>query len=145
MNVPMFSTLASLSAARPVFMVVMGVSLLIFVWRLAQDSGVWSSRAMLAGALLLGFGYAILLPLYEAGMIERYHPRRVEYAGSAAIALGWHAVKVVIMNAGWLVLGIGLAMHAAILGSASVPKPAKQVPARMISSPQPTATYESIA
>jgi hypothetical protein len=141
----MFSTLASIEAVRPVFMVVMGVSMLLFVWRLSKDSGVWASRFMLAGALLLGFGYAVLLPMYEAGLIERYSPRRVHYEGSAAIAVGWHAVKLVMMNVGWLVLGTGLAMHAAILGNPSPAKPLKAAPVLVLSTPSHVVTHESIA
>lgn len=109
-----FLTLASIEAVRPVFLIVMGVFLALVTWRLAKTSGVWTSRVLVAGALLLGFGYAILMPLYEAGVIERYSPG-ARYHGSAATALAWHAVKSVIMNSGWLIFGIGLVMHARIL------------------------------
>jgi hypothetical protein len=123
-----FLTLASIEAVRPVFLIVMGVFLALVAWRLARTSGVWTSRVMVAGAILLGFGYAILMPLYEAGVIERYSPGG-HYHGSAANALAWHAVKIVIMNSGWLIFGIGLVMHARIL-NVSTPRPRAQPTAR---------------
>lgn len=109
-----FLTLGSIEAARPVFMIVMGVFLLLFSWRLAKVSDAWTSRLLMAGALMLGFGYGLLLPLYEAGVLERYAPARQHYHGTAATALCWHVTKTVVMNLGWLVLGLGLAMHAKI-------------------------------
>lgn len=115
---PIAVPLASIEAVRPVFLIVMGVFLMLIAWRLAKTSGVWTARLLVAGAFLLGFGYAILLPMYEAGVIERFSPRG-RYEGSAATAIGWHAVKLVIMNTGWLIFGIGVAMHARILGSPS--------------------------
>lgn len=112
-----FLTLGSIEAARPVFLIVMGVSMLLFTWRLAKVSDAWSSRLLMAGAVMLSLGYGLLLPLYEAGVVEHYQPARVHYHGSAATALGWHVTKMVVMNLGWLVLGLGFAMHAKILPS----------------------------
>jgi hypothetical protein len=122
-----FSTLGSVEAARPVFLIVMGVFMLIFAWRLAKTSDVWTARVLVAGALLLAFGYSLLLPLYEAGVLEIYSPLRRHYHGSAADALGWHATKMVVMNLGWLVFGLGLAMHAKILTAPS-PRRSRQIP-----------------
>jgi hypothetical protein len=51
-----------------------------------------------------------MLPLYESGTIERLSPSG-RYHGSGANALAWHSVKLVAMNSGWLLLGLGLAMH----------------------------------
>lgn len=113
--------LGSIEAMRPVFMIVMGVFLLLFAWRLAKTSDAWTARILMAGALLLAFGYSLVLPLYEAGVLEHYHSLRSHYHGSAATALGWHVTKLVVMNFGWLVFGTGLAMHAKIIG---VPAPA---------------------
>lgn len=114
-----FLTLGSIEAVRPVFLIVMGLFMMLFAWRLAQVSDVWTSRLLMAGALLLGFGYCIMLPLYEAGVLEHYSPNRVHYHGSPDTALGWHVTKMVVMNLGWLVLGLGLAMHAKIFASPS--------------------------
>jgi hypothetical protein len=114
-----FLTLGSIAAARPVFMIVMGIFMLLFAWRLAKTSNAWTSRILVAGALLLAFGYTLMLPLYEAGVLEAYSPLRHRYHGSAATALGWHVTKMVVMNTGWLVFGLGLAMHAKIFGSPS--------------------------
>lgn len=68
---------------------------------------------------MLAFGYAIVMPLYEAGVIEIYSPHRLRYHGTAADALAWQTVKLVVMNMGWLVFGLGLAMHSGILGFSS--------------------------
>ncbi len=106
-----FLALGSIQAVRPVFLIVMGVFLTLIAWRLAGSSGVWTARVMVAGALLLGFGYAVMMPLFEAGVIERYAPD-ARYHGSAATAAAWHVVKMVVMNTGWLLFGLGLAMHA---------------------------------
>lgn len=130
MLIPPIPVLASIGAVRPVFLIVMGLCLMIFVWRLASGATDWAARLMVAGSLLLGFGYAVMLPLYEAGIIERMGSGiLLENSGTA---LAWHAVKLVVMNGGWFVLGTGLAMHAGIL-----PSPAS----RRVASPQPqTAT-----
>jgi hypothetical protein len=95
----------------------MGLFMFLFAWRLAKVSDVWTSRLLMAGALLLAFGYCFMLPLYEAGVLEHYSPNRVHYHGNPATALGWHVIKMVVMNLGWLVLGLGFAMHAKIFTS----------------------------
>ena len=122
-----FLTLGSIEAARPVFMIVMGVFLLLFAWRLAKVSDAWASRLLMAGAIMLALGYGLLLPLYEAGVLERYSPARLHYQGTAATALGWHVTKMVVMNLGWLALGLGFAMHAKIL-NASSPRRSREIP-----------------
>jgi len=116
-----FMTLGSLEAIRPVFLIVMGVFLALIAWRLARTSGTWTARTLVSGALMLGFGYAVLMPLYEIRVIEPFSSR-VVYQGSAATALGWHVVKLVVMNLGWLLFGIGIALHANILNF-STPRP----------------------
>ena len=102
-NIP---PLGSIAAVRPVYLIVMGVFLMVIAWRLAKTTG----------ALLLGFGYTILIPMYEAGRIEPFS-RTGHYHGSPATALAWHAVKLVIMNSGWLLFGFGLALHAKLFTS----------------------------
>lgn len=120
----------SIEAMRPVFLIVMGVFMLVFAWRLARNSESWTSRLIMAGAVLLAFGYALMLPLYEAGVLERYTPGRIQYEGSAAVAMGWHATKLVVMNAGWLVFGIGLAMHAKLLSPSPLVNVLRESPTR---------------
>ena len=39
-------------------------------WRLCECMEGWTARLIAAGALLLRFGYAVMLPLYDAGVIE---------------------------------------------------------------------------
>lgn len=112
--------LASIDAVRPVFMIVMGVFLFIVAWRMAKESEGWSARFMVGGAFLLCFGYAILMPMYEAGKIEKYHP--AASLNDPATALAWHAVKLVVMNAGWLVFGLGLGLHSGLLRMPSFAK-----------------------
>lgn len=109
-----FLALGSIEAVRPVFMIVMGAFLMLIAWRLAKSSGVWAARWLVAGALLLGFGYSLLMPLYAAGVIRQYAPG-VHYHGDAGSVLAWHVVKLVVMNSGWLFFGIGLALHANLL------------------------------
>lgn len=118
MSVIGFNALGSIEATRPVFLIVMGVFLMLIAWRLAKSSGPWTSRMLVAGAFLLGFGYSVMLPLYEAGVLLQYSPK-ARYHGDGASILAWHAVKLVVMNAGWLVFGLGIAMHAKILGNTS--------------------------
>lgn len=104
---------ASIEAVRPVFMIVMGVFLMVVAWRMAKETEGWAARLLVGGAFMLCFGYAILVPMYEAGKIERYHP--AFHMHDPATALGWHAVKLVVMNAGWLVFGLGLGLHSGLL------------------------------
>lgn len=108
MQLPVYPIIASLNAGRPVFMIVMGLALVIFTWRLAAGSRSWSARLMTVGSLMLAFGYAVILPGYEGGLIERFRPD----ADSTPSALGWHLAMMVSMNAGWLLFGTGIAMHA---------------------------------
>lgn len=107
-------SLGSIEAVRPVFLIIMGVFLMLIAWRLSKTPGVWTARILVAGALLLGFGYAIMMPLYEAGLLEGFS-RSGRYHGSGASAVAWHVVKLVVMNSGWLLFGTGIAMHAKIL------------------------------
>lgn len=118
--------LGSIEAVRPVFLIVMGVFLTLIAWRLARTSDTWPARLLVAGALLLGFGYAVLLPLYEAEVLTPYSPNAHQH-GDATHILAWHAAKVVVMNAGWLLFGIGVAMHAKILKSPA-PRPPRVKP-----------------
>lgn len=127
--------LGSIEAVRPVFMIVMGIFLMIIAWRLCKCTEGWTARLIVAGALLLGFGYAVILPLYEAGIIERVSSAG-HYHGSAATAVAWHAVKLVAMNSGWLLFGLGLAMHAKVFAAPS--------PSRKTTSPT-LAPHESVA
>ena len=141
-----FQTLGSLEATHPVFLIVMGVFILLVAWRLSKISGAWTARCLMAGALLLTCGYSFLLPLSEAGKIERYSPARRNYHDtSAANALAWQAVKLVVMNTGWLVFGLGLAMHVKILSPRVTPRiqrrahplPPHELIARTHSKPRP--------
>lgn len=123
MDFPSSFPLASIGAVRPVFMIVMGVFLMLIAWRMARETEGWSARCLVGGAFLLFFGYAILLPMYEAGKIEPYFPGA--HLKNPSVALGWHAVKLVIMNAGWLVFGLGLGFHSGLFRAAASRKIAK--------------------
>lgn len=120
MNYGVCLPLASIEAVRPVFMIIMGIFLMVVAWRLSKLTQGWTARLIVSGALLLGFGYAVMMPLYEAGRIERYSPRG-HYHGNAATAIAWHSVKLVTMNSGWLLFGLGLAMHAQVF-TATAPR-----------------------
>jgi hypothetical protein len=134
MNQPPFLVLASVEAVRPVFMIVMGVFLLVVAWRMSRETQGWTARLMMAGAIMLSFGYSILVPMYEAGKIEKFYPGA--HLHDPAAALGWHAVKLVVMNAGWLVFGLGLGLHSGLL---RMPAALKSPGTRTVS------THESIA
>jgi hypothetical protein len=117
--------LASIDSVRPVFMIVMGVFLMIVSWRLAKDAKGWTARLMVAGAVMLGLGYALLLPMYEAGKIERFHP--AAHMHDPAGAMAWHAVKLVVMNTGWMIFGLGLSIHAGVFRLPATCKAAKPI------------------
>jgi hypothetical protein len=134
MNQPPFVFLASVEAVRPVFMIVMGVFLLVVAWRMSKETEGWTARLLMAGAILLSFGYSILVPMYEAGKIEKFYPGA--HLHNPASALGWHAVKLVVMNAGWLVFGLGLGLHSGLL---RIPSALRTPRTRTVS------THESIA
>ena len=106
--------LGSIEATRPVFLIVMGISLMMIVWRFAKKANGWSPRLMMAGAILLGFGYSILLPLHEAGKIGRY-ASQLHFHRDGDLMLALHVLKIFTMNVGWLLLGLGLAIHTKIL------------------------------
>ncbi|MEP3211765.1 MAG: hypothetical protein ABJQ29_01095 [Luteolibacter sp.] len=108
-----FFNLASIEAVRPVFMIVMGVFLMLVAWRIAKETDGWSARLTVGGAFLLCLGYAILIPMYEAGVIEKFHPSL--HLHDSAAAMGWHAVKLVVMNTGWLLFGLGVGIHSGLL------------------------------
>jgi hypothetical protein len=105
----------SIEATRPVFMIVMGLSLALVAWRLVRGSTGWAARMIFGGAVLLAFGYAVLVPLYDSGVIDKFHPGHDSHRVSSA-TLAWHVVKLFTMNAGWLMLGLGLAIHARLFG-----------------------------
>lgn len=132
--------LGSIDAVRPVFLIIMGLSLMIFTWRLAGGAADWPARLMVAGSLLLGFGYALLLPMYEAGLVPRIGGT---LQGSGSTALGWQVVKLFVMNGGWLTFGVGMAMHAKLL-----PYPVTRkgiVPAALPQIQPAPASHESVA
>ncbi|MFD2256971.1 hypothetical protein ACFSSA_09805 [Luteolibacter algae] len=129
--------IASIDGARPVFMIVMGVFLMIVAWRMAKDLRGWSARLIVGGAFLLGLGYAMLLPMYDAGLIERFHSRATMQDPAAALA--WHVVKILVMNCGWLVFGLGVGIHSGLF----VVPVAQQVPATEKS--KLARTHESVA
>lgn len=116
-NVP---PLASLAAVRPVFWIVMGIFLIVIAWRVSRSTSFWTTRFLLSGAVLLGLGYAVMLPLYETGHIERFR-EGAHYHGSETTAMVWHAVRMLLMNTGWLFLGIGLAIHAKVFTAPAPP------------------------
>lgn len=112
--------LASIDAFRPVFMIVMGAFLLLTAWRMTRGTTGWAPRTLMAGAVLLAIGYSVLLPLYQAGVLI---PLSLigRLPGDATVAMAWHVVKVVSMNGGWLLFGLGLALHAGIFETEKSP------------------------
>lgn len=107
------SLLLSIDASRPAFMVVMGLFLLLVAWRLVHGRSGWASRFILSGAVLLAFGYAVLVPLYESGIIQHFRPGG-HLHGDPTTILAWHVVRLFSMNAGWFLFGLGVALHARV-------------------------------
>jgi hypothetical protein len=114
--------LASVDAFRPVFTIVMGGFLLLTSWRMTRGTTGWAPRTLLAGAFLLALGYSILMPLYQAGVLMPLSTNSLTQVDPTA-TLVWHTVKVVSMSCGWLLFGLGLALHAGIFETAKSPAP----------------------
>lgn len=102
--------LSSIAAVRPVFLIVMGVFLMVIAWRLSKGTEGWTAKLLISGALLLGVGYSVMLPMHEAGIIGQISKGGSDHSS----ALAWQAVKMVTMNGGWLLFGVGLALHARV-------------------------------
>jgi hypothetical protein len=119
---PHVPLLASAGAFRPVFLIVMGAFLLLTAWRMTRGTNGWTPRILLAGALMLAFGYSVVMPLYQAGILV---PLSLvgQLPGNATVAMVWHVVKMVSMNGGWLLFGLGLALHAGIFETEKSPAP----------------------
>lgn len=114
--------LASIDAMRPVFLMVMGLALLLVAWRLTRRHSGWPARMLMAGALLLGFGYGVVLPLYEAEVIVPFRNLHFYPHADPAATLGWHVTKLFAMNGGWLLFGLGMALHAGIFERRTSPQ-----------------------
>ncbi|MCW1884647.1 hypothetical protein OKA04_07885 [Luteolibacter flavescens] len=119
---PPIPLLASTPALRPVFLIVMGAFLLLTAWRMTRGTHGWTPRLILGGALMLAFGYSVVTPLYQAGIILPMGAMGMMGADPDAIVL-WHAVRLFSMNVGWLVFGTGMAMHAGLFETAKSPAP----------------------
>ena len=117
---PPVPILATVDAFRPVFLIVMGAFLLLTAWRMTRGTTGWAPRTLMAGGILLALGYSVLLPLYQAGVLL---PLSLvgRLPGDPTVAMGWHVVKVVSMNGGWLLFGLGLALHAGIFETQKSP------------------------
>jgi hypothetical protein len=123
--------LASIEAMRPVFMIVMGLALLFVAWRMTRHTSGWSSRILMAGALLLTLGYSVIIPLYQAKVIVPLSHLMFYPDADAGNVMGWHLAKLFSMNCGWMLLGLGLALHARVFESVKAP-----VTASVATSPQ---------
>lgn len=137
---PPVPLLAATPQLRPVFLIVMGAFLLLTAWRMTRGTHGWTPRIILIGASLLSFGYAVLMPLYEAGIILPLSKIGMEGFSPDAIIL-WHAVKLISMNAGWLMFGTGMALHAGLFETAKSQAPV-QVPR---TSPRTSPVHEPAA
>lgn len=109
--------LASIEAMRPVFMIVMGLSILFVAWRMTRHTSGWSSRILMAGALLLTLGYSLIIPLYQAKVILPLSLLMFYPETDAGTVMGWHLAKLFSMNGGWMLFGLGLALHARVFES----------------------------
>lgn len=119
---PPLLPLASIDAMRPVFMIVMGLALLFVAWRLTRHTSGWSSRILMSGALLLALGYSVIIPLYQAQVILPLSLLMFYPEADTGTVMGWHLAKLLSMNGGWLLFGLGLALHARVFESSRVPR-----------------------
>lgn len=101
--------LASLDLSRAPLMMALGLALLVFTWRMAGRVRGGGRLPLLAGAVLLGLGYSVMLPLQESGILNRGHEGH-DHARVTETA-AWNMSRVAVMNLGWLLLGSGLALH----------------------------------
>lgn len=131
---------ASTPQLRPVFLIVMGAFLLLTAWRMTRGTHGWTPRIILTGASLLSFGYAVIMPLYEAKIILPLSQIGTMGTNPDAIIL-WQAAKLICMNAGWLMFGLGMALHAGLFETAKSPAPV-QVPR---TSPRTSPVHEPVA
>jgi len=94
----------------------MGISLVMVAWRIARTASVANGRFIVIGTLLLGLGYAVLLPIHESGLVAALKPHAHSHAATVE-TYGFHTVELAVMNGGWLLFGIGMARHARVFGS----------------------------
>jgi hypothetical protein len=97
---------------RPVFLILMGLVLLLVAWRLVRHRSDWPTRLLIAGAFLLAFGYAVLLPLYDVEELVPMQHLGWHRDADPGTSAGWHLVKSVTMNGGWFLFGLGLSLYA---------------------------------
>jgi hypothetical protein len=76
----------------------------------------------MSGALLLALGYSVTLPLYQAKVLLPIDLLKFYPNADPGIAMGWHLVKLFSMNGGWLLFGLGLAIHARVFEPAAAPR-----------------------
>ena len=119
---PPWLALVSLESMRPVFWIVMGLALWVTAWRLGRNCGGWPPRVMKCGALMLAIGYAVILPLYDAGILVPVLKARLLPQYDPAQAMVWQVVKMMTMNMGWLLFGLGLALHARQIPAPATPR-----------------------
>jgi len=106
--------LASFDYTRVPLMMLLGVALVIFTWRMLSHGEGRGRHLMMIGALLLGTGYAILFPLQDSGLLT---PAQSGLAKAVDAHCGiidtamLDTAKMVVMNLGWLLFGGGLALR----------------------------------
>ncbi|MCW1925112.1 hypothetical protein OKA05_21300 [Luteolibacter arcticus] len=91
----------------------MGAFLLLTAWRMTRGTHGWTPRIILTGASLLAFGYSVLTPLYQAGILVPLSKIGMMGINPDAVII-WHGVRLLAMNGGWLMFGLGLAAHAGL-------------------------------
>ncbi len=121
--------LANIEAMRPVFLIVMGLALLLVAWRLTRHATGWPARVLMSGALLLALGYSVILPLYYAGVLVPLEHLVLHPHAAVDTMLAWHVVKLLAMNGGWLLFGLGLALQVGLFPSLASRLERKEAPA----------------
>jgi hypothetical protein len=133
---PPVPLLAAIPALRPVFLIVMGAFLLLTAWRMTRGTTGWTPRILLAGAAMLAFGYSIATPLYQAGIVVPLNKIGATDSAPETVIL-WHVARMVSMNAGWFLFGLGMALHAGLFETAKSPAP--------VQAPRTSPVHEPVA
>jgi hypothetical protein len=123
-------------------MIVMGAFLLLTAWRMTRGTRGWTPRLILTGAGLLALGYSVLTPLYQAGIVVPLG--RIGTIGTNPdVVILCHGLRLLAMNGGWLLLGLGLATHAGLFETARSTAPV-QAP-RRTTSPRTSPVHEPVS
>jgi hypothetical protein len=71
----------------------------------------------MTGATLLAGGYSVILPLYEAQVLVSVENLHFYPEADPANAFAWQSIRLIAMNGGWFLFGLGLVVHTRLMGN----------------------------